>query len=694
MGNAASRKRSRVPAVAAAPMDAATALAVRAQTLAAAGDVDRAITLYAEAVSRGCMAPGVFNDLGTLLARRGQFPAAVVQYELALMVAPGAPEIRKNLIMALEAMALSAFNEKRWLDASASYGRLCVLDPRCALFQTNAGRALRELRQPERALPYLKKAAELEPDDSSVHLNLGSLLYDLNQREAEPTLRRAIALDPTNIAALVNLGAVQNRLSQLAAAAETARRVLALAPENAAAHGNLAGVLREQGDIAASLVHYRRALAAQPDSMNIFSSYLLARQADPTATPAELLADHRVWEERFAKPLDPGPTGGFGARAPEPDKRLRIGYVSADLRSHSVASFIEPLLGAHDRATFEVFCYSSTVPDAVTARIRTQADEWRETRHLTDAALAELVARDQIDILVDLAGHTAENRLQAFARRPAPVQVSYCGYPGTTGLSAIGWRLTDATADPQGDSDPHYAERLWRLPNGFLCYQPEVADLAPAGPPPALAWGMVTFGSFNNLSKLNDGVLDLWAEVLSAVPSSRLLLKCRGLGDDGPRERVWGRFAAHGIAPERITVAPYTATRLEHLAVYGEVDIGLDSFPYNGTTTTCEAMWMGVPVVTLRGSAHPGRVGPSLMTRVGLSDLVAATPEAYVRTCARLAADLGGLAELRAGMRARVAGAPLGTPALMARDIEAAFRGMWRGWCRSVGASASAERGG
>ena len=701
VGQAAIRRRL-AAANGAAPERAAPALEKlpleqvidRARRAERGGDSQTAIAMYAEAVSRGITAPEVFNDLGSLLARGGQFPAAIVQYETALMLAPRSPEIAKNLSNAVEAMSRNAFREKRWLDASAGYGRLCVLDPTRALFQTNAGRALYELKSLQDALPYFRRAAELAPSDPSVLLNLGALLYELNQREAETVLRRTLELDPDNIGALVNLGAVQYRLGQLAAASETARRVLALSPEQPDAHGNLAGVLREQGEIATAIAHYRRALAAKPDVPVTHSSYLLARQADATARPAELLADHRAWEQRFAMPLDPGPAGMFGARDADPARRLRVGYVSADLRSHSVASFVEPLIGAHDRSAVEVFCYSSTIHDAVTERIRAHADVWRETRHLGDAALADLVAQDRVDVLVDLSGHTADHRLLCFARRPAPVQVSYCGYPGTTGMSAMGWRLTDAIADPEGEADATHAERLWRLPNGFLSYQPEVADLAPPGPLPAAAGGGVTFGSFNNLSKLNDEVLDLWAAVLAAVPGSRLLLKCRGLGDEGPRRRVAERLAAGGVSADRLIVVPYTRTRLEHLAIYNDVDIGLDSFPYNGTTTTCEAMWMGVPVVTLRGHSHPGRVGASLLTRVNLRDLIAATPEDYVATCARLAGDLPSLGALRAGMRARFAASALGSPAVLARDIEAAYRGMWVAWCGSQVSERSAQAGG
>jgi predicted O-linked N-acetylglucosamine transferase (SPINDLY family) len=647
-----------------------------------AGNPDGAIPLYAEAISRGSNSPEVFNDLGTLLARRGQFPPAVVQFEMALALAPHAVDVRKNLSMALEAMSLQAVKEDRWVDAAAGYGRLTNLDPTCVTFQTNAGLALYKLKLLDQALPYFRRVVELEPGNPTSHVNLGSVLFDLNRREAEVVLERALELDPKNVLAHVNLSAVHNRLGQLARSAETVRRALELAPDQVEAHANLAGVFREQGEVQASLEHYRRALEIRPDHAVIFSGYLLARQGDPTADPADLLADHLAWAARFATPLDPGPAGRFGTPDRDPARRLRIGYVSGDFRSHSVASFIEPIIRAHDRNAVEVTCYSNSVADHVTLRIQNEArpDAWREIRNLTDELLVKRIVADKIDVLIDLSGHTDANRLLCFARRPAPVQVTYCGYPSTTGLSAIGWRLTDAMADPESEGDQYNAEHLWRLPNGFLCYQPN-ADCDLPGPAPALTRGHVTFGSFNNLSKLGDGVLELWAEILRAVPGSHLLLKARALSDQQPRERLRLAFAQRGIAVERIEFAPYAATPAAHVATYGQVDVALDPFPYNGTTTTCEALWMGVPVITLRGHGHAGRVGASLLTRIGCPDLVAATPEEYVQSAVRLSRDLDGLSTLRAGMRARMASSALMNASVIAHDIETAYREMWRRFC-------------
>jgi protein O-GlcNAc transferase len=681
MGKAARRKQARHVAGPPTPEPVA-ALALRARRLALAGDSEAAIPLYAEAVSRGSNSPEVFNDLGTLLARRGQFPPAVVQFEIALSLAPHSIEVRKNLSMAIEAMSLAAFQERRWTDAAAGYGRLTVLDPKCATFQTNAGMALRELRLLERALPYFRRAVELDGGNPAVHVNLGSVLFDLNQRESEVVLERAIELDPTNVLAHVNLSAVHNRLGQLTRSAETVRRALAISPEQVEALANLASVYREQGEIPASLEQYRRALDLRPDSPVIFSGYLLARQADPSAEPGDLLADHRDWASRFAAPLDPGPAGGFAPPDRDPDRCLRVGYVSADFRNHSVASFIEPILQAHDRDRVEVHCYSSTTPDPMTARLQSHVrpELWRDVRTLTDEGLARRIVEDRIDVLVDLSGHTDGNRLLCFARRPAPVQVTYCGYPGTTGLSAMGWRFSDAIADPESEIDRHTVEQLSRLPNGFLCFQPSASAAFP-GPPPALARGFVTFGSFNNLSKIGEDVLDVWAEILRSIPASRLLLKARALSDEQPRDRLRRAFSVRGVEPQRIEFAAYAATSAEHLGTYGQVDIGLDPFPYNGTTTTCEALWMGVPVVALLGRAHAGRVGASLLTRIGCPDLLATSRAGYVQVARRLAAELDGLATLRGDLRAMMSRSPLMNAGLITRNIEDAYLEMWRRYC-------------
>jgi len=362
--------------------------------------------------------------------------------------------------------------------------------------------------------------------------------------------------------------------------------------------------------------------------------------------------------------------------------------VSPDFRNHSVARFFLPLLEGHDRGAVEIACYAELArSDAVSERIRSLADRWSPTVGLSHDELAARIRGDAIDVLVDLAGHTSDNRLLTFARTPAPVQATWLGYPGTTGVAAIGWRFSDAECEPPGDADRRSSERIWRLPHGFHCFAPP-ADAPAVAPPPCAARGSVTFGSFNNFLKLAPETIALWGRVLAAMPGAQLLLKSNFVFDAAAHQRHLERFAAAGIDPSRIVILPYMPDERAHLAAYGEIDVALDPFPYNGTTTTCEALWMGVPVVTLRGDRHAARVGASLLTRVGLPDLIAGDEAAYIAVAAALAAAPQRLAALRAGLRAQVAASPLCDAGGFARAVEDAYRAMWRAWCEAEDSAA------
>jgi predicted O-linked N-acetylglucosamine transferase (SPINDLY family) len=368
-------------------------------------------------------------------------------------------------------------------------------------------------------------------------------------------------------------------------------------------------------------------------------------------------------------------------RRAEPERRLRVGYVSGDFRRHAVGDFLMPLLQHHDRAQIELACYAEIArPDRQTAAFAELADRWHSTVGLTDDQVAALVRADAIDILVDLSGHTASHRLGVFARKPAPLQVSWLGYPSTTGLAAIDYRLTDAIADPAPDAEAQHRERLVRLPHGSWTYVPPRATPEVA-PPPSTAGAAPTFGSFNNLAKVNARVIAAWVRILAAVPDSRLMLKSHQLADAPTRELVRSRFTAAGIAPERILVEPGISNWAGHMAAYGTLDVALDPFPYNGTTTTCEALWMGVPVIALRGDRHAGRVGASLLTRLGLDALIAGDIDDYVAKAVALIGDRERLTALRGAQRARFVASALGDPAGFARDVEAAYREIWRAWC-------------
>jgi predicted O-linked N-acetylglucosamine transferase (SPINDLY family) len=431
-----------------------------------------------------------------------------------------------------------------------------------------------------------------------------------------------------------------------------------------------------------SLAYYRSALAAAPkagaDEAAIGSNLLFALNAVPGIAAAAVFAEHRGWGERHAEPLKA--KWRPHANVPEPERRLRVGYLSPDFRRHSVAYFIEPVLAAHDRRQVEVFCYASVLNrDEVTDRLQGLADRWRDVVGLGDGEAAETICADGVDILVDLAGHTGNSRLSVLARKPAPVQGTWLGYPNTSGMTAVDFRVTDSVADPEGQADALHTERLVRLDGGFLCYKPP-ADAPAVGPLPAHENGFVRFASCNNLAKAAAPAIAAWARILARVPGSRLLLKSKPLVHDGARRLVAERFMAAGVGADRLDMLGWIVDGT-HLEVYRRVDVGLDTFPYNGTTTTCEALWMGVPVVTLAGDRHAGRVGASLLARVGLDDLVTRSGDDYVERAVALAGDLGALAALRWGLRGRVAASGLLDAARFARGLEEAYRRLWRQWC-------------
>jgi protein O-GlcNAc transferase len=399
---------------------------------------------------------------------------------------------------------------------------------------------------------------------------------------------------------------------------------------------------------------------------------------DPDLPRTDLFREHRAFGAAFGDAVAPLPPPDAGSR--DPHRRLRIGHLSPDFRTHSVAYFMAPIFAAFDRERFETIGYANvTKPDHVTEHLKSLASAWRDVSALDDAELARLIRADRIDILVELAGFTKDSRLLACAARPAPIQISYLGYPNTTGLPQIDYRITDHQAD-QGDADDFYTETLIRLPRCFLAFA--APEHAPGvAPPPVLQSGHVTFGSFNNLAKVNGNVIALWAEVLRTVPQTRLLLKASGSGDPTAQQHLRSAFAAAGVEPDRIEFASYAASARAHLEAYREVDVALDTFPYNGTTTTCEALWMGVPVVTLAGERHAARVGASLLGAAGFPAGIAERPADYVTTARLLAEQQQLLAALRANPRADMARSTLCDAAGHARALEEAYRAVWHIWC-------------
>jgi predicted O-linked N-acetylglucosamine transferase (SPINDLY family) len=606
------------------------------------GDARRAIELIEKALILKPDHAGAHNNLGIVLDEQGNLDEAVAAYQVALKLAPDYAEAHYNLGIALK-------SQGKLEEAVASYLRALRLKPDHTGAHNNLGIVLEDQGKLEEAVASYRKALKIEPDYSEAHSNLGIALRD------------------------------QGKLEEAVAAY---RMALKLRPGFAEAHCNLGKALRDQGKLEESVAAYRMALELKPDFAEAHSNLIFTLNFDARISQQEIFAESRRWDEIHA--VRHRGRERIPANSRDPDRLLRVGYLSADFREHSVNYFVAPIIAGHDRRLFEVFCYAEVVnPDGKTAKIRDLADGWRSTVGMSDSAVAKRIREDGIDILVDLAGHTANNRLLVFAERPAPVQVTWLGYPNTTGLSAIDYRLTDDVADPEGTADSLHSERLERLPSGFLCFAP-TADAPGTGESPASASGHVTFGSFNALSKVTPQVVETWAHILERVPRSRLLIKSRPLADEGTRIRFLEMFVALGIDAGRVELCSWIASKTGHLGAYGRVDIGLDPYPYNGTTTTCEALWMGVPIVTLRGNRHSGRVGASILTRVGLTELITDTVDGYMSAAVALAESPDRIAEYRRELRAATAASPLCDAARFTDDVEAAYRKMWRRWCQSA----------
>jgi predicted O-linked N-acetylglucosamine transferase (SPINDLY family) len=617
---------------------------------------------------------------------------------------------------ALHLLGLTAQAEGNHARAVESFAKAIRIEPKAPLYRLNRGRSLRALGQTDAAIEDFRAAVALQPTLSEAHHQLGNALKSLGRyAEATPSLREAVRLAPNNAAVWFNLGvacletkAFQEAIScfrqairlkpddpeaqnilghafltqgMITDAKRHLTEALRLQPGHAHAHNNLARALRTQGRQTEAVKQVRASLEQNPNAA-IHSNLLYSSNFLPDVSPEEIWTEHRRWAGLYADPLRA--TWRPHQNDFTPGRRLRIGYVSPDLVNHAVSFFLEPVLIAHDREQFEVFAYSNAlVGDRVTERLRAQTAQWRDIAQRSDESAAALIRQDRIDILVDLAGHTARNRLLVFARKPAPVQVTWLGYPNTTGLTAIDYRITESVSDPAGQTEEWHSEQLVRLPGPFSCYLPPAAS-PPVAPLPALASGHITFGCFNNFAKVTARVVELWARLLREMPGARLFLKSNGVTDPETAAQIHEAFAQHGISPDRIELNGDRLSVAEHLNLYRRIDIALDPFPYNGTTATCESLWMGAPVVTLAGRTHVSRVGASLLTHLGAPEWIAATPDEYATICARLAADISHLASIRQGLRERLQSSPLCDAACFTRNLESAFRTMWTDRCRGT----------
>lgn len=633
-----------------------------------------AVPLIEKAVALNPKSAAYHKNLGSAYQGLGRTEDAVRRHKEALRLDPRYHEAHHGLAEAQRARG-------EHVEAVASYRKAIEIAPEFIHALNGLAISLAAVGNHKEAEKLYRRAIEIKPDFAEAHVNLANLLkLGGRRKEAESHFEKALALQPRSLPALVNLGNLYKDEGRIAESIDKYKAALEVQPGFAPAHNNLANLYKDRGESAAALEQFRLAIRSDPSLVDAHSNLLLGLHYTTAAAPEEIYREHLAWARIHADPLQ-GEQRPHD-NDPDPERRLRIGYVSPDFRRHPVASFMEPVLENHDRAGFEIVCYANVErPDQVTKRLREKADLWRDLRGVRDDQAAALARRDGIDLLVDLAGHTAFSRMRMFARKPAPVQVSWLGYPDTTGLAAMDYRLSDAFADPPGEADRLHTERIVRLPHGFHCFRPP-AEAPEPGPLPMASAGHPTFASFNMLSKVTEEVVATWSRILEALPEARFALKAPPLADAGTRAHFAGLFEARGIAAERVEMLGFLRNPADHLGLYNRIDLALDTFPYNGATTTCEALWMGVPVASMVGRSHVARVGVSLLANLGLEELIAPDPEGYIELALALARAPDRIAALRAGLRERMGASPLLDGPGFTRDLEAAYREMWRSWCR------------
>ena len=530
------------------------------------------------------------------------------------------------------------------------------------------------------ALHCYRKALELNPNFPRAHYNIAGILQRKGEfDEALTCYQKALNLDPACADIYNSVGTILQTKWQLDEALTCYQKALSLDPNFAIAHANIGGVLLNLGRLHEAESHLRLSLRLNPDRIKQYSSLLMLMNYRSRSDNATFFGEYLDFQKKFEKPLRSEHIPCSNKKIS--GRKLKIGYISGDFRKHAVAYFVESVLAVHDRGKFALFCYSnSPFRDKVTERFQKLADKWRDISETSDERAAALIREDEIDILVDLSGHTAYNRLLVFARKPAPVQVSWIGYPATTGLAAMDYKIVDEYTDPPGTKERFYTEKLMRMPESFLCYLPD-RDSPEIGNVPALTAGYVTFGSFNAFVKVSPEVIQLWIKILKMIPGSRLVMKAMSFSGRSTRDYAMDLFVKRGIDAGRIDLLAGVPSIREHLDIYNRIDIALDTFPYNGTTTTCEALWMGVPVVTLAGDRHTSRVGTSLLTNIGLPELVAETEDAYIDIAVKLAADIEKLRLLRKRLRKMMTRSPVCDAKGFTANLENCYREMWRNYC-------------
>lgn len=607
---------------------------------------------------------------------------------LRQLLRPRYPEAPQIALVDERLGAAFSYQERGLLaEAEAAYWSVLAETPGDAEVMHLLASNLMLQRRHDEAVALLDRVIALQPECVEAYYNLAGTLNVLGKHpQAALNFERLLALRPDFAEAWSNLGNTLIATGNLDEAELSYRRALELRPDFAEAVYNLGNLLHLEGRIAEAIECYRSAFTFKPSFVAAHSNYIYALNFDSGREPQEVFEEHLAWARIHAEPL--GRLVPAHANDASPGRRLRIGYVSPNLRNHAAAYFFEPVLACHDAERFQVFCYSDVIQaDEYTARLKRYSAEWRDCAQLTDDELAERILQDRIDILVDLTGHTERNRLLVFARKPAPIQVTWNGYANTTGMATMDYRITDRFADPPGMTEHLHTEQLIRLPDIYMVFRPP-DDSTAVNDLPAAQSGRVTFGSFNALSKITPQAVHVWSRILLSIPGARLVMAT--VPEGRTRDRMVAMFTANGVDPSRVELCGRLPLH-EFLALHHRADIALDAFPFSGTTTTCHSLWMGLPVVTLAGKSHVSRVGVSMLTNVGLTGVIAQTVDEYVNIAIGLAQDLEGLNSLRRGLRDRMLNSTLTDAKRLTRHLEERLRQTWASWCsRQVSAEKTA----
>ncbi|XP_008806108.2 probable UDP-N-acetylglucosamine--peptide N-acetylglucosaminyltransferase SPINDLY [Phoenix dactylifera] len=643
---------------------------------------DLALSCYEKAALERPLYAEAYCNMGVIYKNRGDLEAAIACYERGLTISPNFEIAKNNMAIALTDLGTKVKLEGDINQGVAYYKKALYYNWHYADAMYNLGVAYGEMLKFDMAIVFYELALHFNPHCAEACNNLGVIYKDKdNLDKAVECYQMALSIKPNFSQSLNNLGVVYTVQGKMDAAASMIEKAIVTNPTYAEAYNNLGVLYRDAGNIALAIEAYERCLHIDPDSRNAGQNRLLAMNYVHEGSDDKLFEAHSEWGRRFTK-LYPQYTSWDNPK--DMERPLVIGYVSPDYFTHSVSYFIEAPLSHHDYTNYMVVVYSAVVKaDAKTLKFRDRVLKkgglWRDICGIDEKKVASMARDDKVDILVELTGHTANNKLGMMACRPAPVQVTWIGYPNTTGLPTIDYRITDSLADPLTTKQKH-VEELVRLPECFLCYTPS-PEAGPVSPTPAVSNGFITFGSFNNLAKITPKVLQVWARILCALPNSRLVVKCKPFCCDSVRLRFLSMLEQLGLEPSRVDLLPLILLNHDHMQAYSLMDISLDTFPYAGTTTTCESLYMGVPCVAMAGSVHAHNVGVSLLTEVGLGHLIARTEDEYVRLVLQLASDVPALAELRMTLREQMMKSPVCDGAKFTRGLESAYRNMWHRYC-------------